>query len=442
MILRAGLRIGEDLELLRDLGGGATGQVWIALHRKLGIEVAAKFFHDPRYAGGADGRRRFARDARACARIDAPGLVRIFDYGLLRDGTPFVVMEKLDGETLSSRLERGPLSLGAVVPVVVQLARALGKAHEHGVVYRTLGPEDVMLCPWEGSLLVKLVDLGMRTADDGPDAAHEDLVALGLLAYEALTGERTEALAASGQWSSARPTACGKPQPPLVEAWLARALAADPQKGFASASDLAREFVEACSASHDAGPALASDADWKSVARAPSEPPVALGGDPPEPPAAQPSEPPPAVASAEASAPSEQPVAVDEAASDAPRSRPPDGRRRRSARSAGNAWMGLLLMTLAIFVGGSLGAATESCREEAGLGVAPATPPAAPADPGEPGASLATAPPLVAPATEPAAPPDVAAPEPTSPDPSAVPAARTKAGAAEKRFVGRTDYGF
>ena len=115
------------------------GTVWAARHAKLDTEVAVKFIAPDRQR--ADSAKRFAREARMAARVQSPHVVRVFDHGATEDGTMYIVMELLDGESLEARIEReGALAPAVVGKVVSQIAEALHAAHALGVVHRDIKP--------------------------------------------------------------------------------------------------------------------------------------------------------------------------------------------------------------------------------------------------------------------------------------------------------------
>ena len=106
MDLAPGMKVTPNIELVEPLGKGGMGAVWIADHQGLDIKVAVKFIdatlaEDPSLMG------RFKREAGAAARIRSPHVVQVFDHGQMIDGTPYIVMELLEGQPLSDRTKRG-----------------------------------------------------------------------------------------------------------------------------------------------------------------------------------------------------------------------------------------------------------------------------------------------------------------------------------------------
>ncbi|MBI4704352.1 MAG: serine/threonine protein kinase [Deltaproteobacteria bacterium] len=145
--VRAGRLVTGAVRLLRPLGEGAMGSVWVAEHTGLGTEVAVKFISGRWNLADPEIVARFHNEARAAARIKSPHVVQIHDHGLTEDGTPYIVMELLEGESLAERLDReGRLDLATATRIVEQVARALGRAHELGIVHRDLKPDNIFLC--------------------------------------------------------------------------------------------------------------------------------------------------------------------------------------------------------------------------------------------------------------------------------------------------------
>lgn len=157
-------RIGP-YRIVRQLGEGGMGTVFEAVHEQIERRVAIKVIL-PDYARDAEFTARFFNEARVVNRVGHPGLVQISDYGRLPDGTAYIVMEFLEGETLAKRLEQpgGKLSLPEVIQLGWQLADSLAAAHDKGIVHRDLKPENVMIVPdpyMANGERTKLLDFGI-----------------------------------------------------------------------------------------------------------------------------------------------------------------------------------------------------------------------------------------------------------------------------------------
>ena len=150
-------------QIANKIGEGGMGAVYSARHVSIEREVAIKFLARE-YAASSDLVLRFFNEARAAARIDHPGIVQIFDSGLLPDGTPYIVMELLKGESLSCRLRSSGSSTRQSMQVAWQVASAISAAHAVGIVHRDLKPDNVMLIPdpfIDGGERVKILDFGI-----------------------------------------------------------------------------------------------------------------------------------------------------------------------------------------------------------------------------------------------------------------------------------------
>ncbi|HTB74589.1 MAG TPA: serine/threonine-protein kinase [Polyangiaceae bacterium] len=223
--LHSGHVVGGRYELVRLLGRGSMGAVWLANHTTLGERVALKLMTTTEESSSVEDARtsaaRFRFEAQIAARLSRKTrhVVRVTDHG--HDGAvPYLVMELLEGQTLEKALLcRGPLSVGEVSALVSQIARGLEAAHAEGVLHRDLKPANVFLADsGEGRPVVKLLDFGVARRRPGqqfaapfatakglivgtpgymsPEQAaateidvRSDLWSLAAIAYEALTGE-------------------------------------------------------------------------------------------------------------------------------------------------------------------------------------------------------------------------------------------------------------
>lgn len=178
--------IGGKYRLVTELGTGAMGTVWSATHQTLGHHVAIKFLLRS-ITASIDARARFDREARLAARLGEASrhIARVIDHGVTDDHVPYLVMELLRGESLSSRLKRERrVSLRFAAHVVQQLARALHVAHSAGVIHRDLAPANIFLCtPEDGDdAYVKLLDFGIAKAESDGDTTAQGMV-LGTPSY-------------------------------------------------------------------------------------------------------------------------------------------------------------------------------------------------------------------------------------------------------------------
>jgi serine/threonine protein kinase len=159
--LVAGTFVTSDLQLLRPLTRGAMGSLWVAHHRTRKRQVAVKFVA-AKMARDRNALSRFQREAEAAAQIKNSNVVELLEHGATDDGTPYLVMELLDGETLGERLERcGALSLEAATAVLRQAGNALDAAHARGIVHRDIKPDNIFLVGKSDPPFVKVLDFGM-----------------------------------------------------------------------------------------------------------------------------------------------------------------------------------------------------------------------------------------------------------------------------------------
>jgi serine/threonine-protein kinase len=274
--LGPGLELGGAVRLVEKLGEGGMGSVWVAEHLALRTQVAVKFLA-PHMAQDAAAAARFRREATAAARVKSPHIVQIFDHGMSADFGPYIVMELLDGETVSDFVRRhGQLSLRSTVEIVSQLCKALAKAHALGIVHRDIKPDNVFLIDPEREIFIKLLDFGIaKSLNDelsvtstgtmmgtphymSPEQMlsskhvdfRADLWAVAVLAYHCLTGSVPFDGETFG--SIAIAVAQGNFAPPhqlrgvgslALDAWFVRALSRQPEHRFSSASELADTFA-------------------------------------------------------------------------------------------------------------------------------------------------------------------------------------------------------
>src|SRR5580698_2354570 len=274
--------------LLRLLGDGGMGSVFEAHHEGLGTRVAIKVLHADlsRRPGLIE---RFLREARVSAQIKSPNVVQVVDVESTEDGVAYIVMELLEGEPLSSVLEReGKVEVARACDYAVQILRALEAAHALGVVHRDLKPENVFVMATRGPLHVKLIDFGIAKAKEmdaqaknltvagivmgtpeymAPEQAHSadkvdarsDLFAVGVMLYEMIcgsrpvTGDDARLVALKVERGDVRPLVHAAPGvPPDLAGLVHRAMAPRPELRFGSASEM-RLALEAMTDKRAAG---------------------------------------------------------------------------------------------------------------------------------------------------------------------------------------------
>ncbi|AKT36426.1 serine/threonine-protein kinase [Chondromyces crocatus] len=212
--------ISDKYRVRAVIGEGGMGSVFEAEHMHIGRLVAVKVLH-PKEAEKKEAISRLEHEARIAGRIGHPNICEVYDIGRLPDGSPYLVMERLHGETLAQRIQNGgPLNPYEAADMMLQVLSALVAAHQRDVVHRDLKPENIFLSQRAGMLpLAKILDFGISklvgvedTAMDltqpgmvmgtpyymAPEQARGDrqidhrvdLWATGVILYESLTGQR------------------------------------------------------------------------------------------------------------------------------------------------------------------------------------------------------------------------------------------------------------
>src|SRR5882724_3491112 len=158
--LTEGAPVGE-YEIQNQIGEGAMGTVFSAIHPLIGKKVAIKVLK-PELCANQGSIDRFVHEAQAVNKIGHPNIVDVFSLGELPDGRAYMVMEWLRGEDLKTRLARGPVSVPDACDILDGIARALDAAHGKQIIHRDLKPDNVFLHKVDdGPLMVKLLDFGI-----------------------------------------------------------------------------------------------------------------------------------------------------------------------------------------------------------------------------------------------------------------------------------------
>jgi serine/threonine-protein kinase len=276
--------IAERYHVIRKLGEGGMGQVYLAEHVKMGRRSAVKVMH-PGMVHDADAISRFNREASNASRINHPNVAGIYDFGETADGLIYLAMEYVEGEPLTALVEAaGPLPAARAAEITRQTGEALAVAHEMGIVHRDLKPDNIMIAKnRDGSDCVKVVDFGIAKAAGNeaqkvtrtglvvgtpeymspeqlagdPLDGRSDIYSLGLVAFHMLTGAlpfpSETAQESMIMRLTERPRSLGemKPDtswPPEVQAAIDRALERDAKARFQSASEFGRRLSDAVKA--------------------------------------------------------------------------------------------------------------------------------------------------------------------------------------------------
>jgi len=269
-----GTVVAGTYEVTEVIGRGGMGAVWAARHLRLpGKRVAIKVLLGTSL--GEQSLARFRREAEIASRIGHPNIVEVLDFNTLSDGTPYQVLEFLDGESLGQRLRRGPIPQAETMELVLQIGSALRAAHRAGVVHRDLKPDNIFLCPTDSGGVVhnrvKILDFGIskirgsqtvQTQESiligtpqymSPEQAsgknqaidqRTDVFALGAIVYEmlagrpAFSGDSVVAVIMDVVQGTPTPlTALVPSLPAQVDRAVARALAKRPEERFTEIGD-------------------------------------------------------------------------------------------------------------------------------------------------------------------------------------------------------------
>ena len=297
MPLSTGTRL-DSFEIIAPLGAGGMGEVYRARDRTLRRDVAIKVL-PANWSRDPDRLRRFDLEAQAAATLNHPNIVSIFHVGHY-DGSPYIVTELLQGDSLRDRLHQGPVRVQQVLEWGMDLARGLGAAHDVGIFHRDLKPENLFVTK-DGR--IKILDFGLAKLDPVKTAsgdsttvtweqltipgqvlgtvgymapeqvrgeaadARSDIFAFGVILYEMLTGKRPFHRATSAETMTAilreePPTFSdsGVMVPPGLQRIVNRCLAKAPEQRFQHASDLgfALEAISETSSSGTRVPPIAA----------------------------------------------------------------------------------------------------------------------------------------------------------------------------------------
>ncbi len=306
--------------ILEQIGEGGMGSVWMAEHSMLGRRAAIKVLHRE-FSTRTEIVQRFFNEARAATAISDPGIVQIFDFGHHTDGSAYIVMELLAGETLDHRLRRlGRLALNDALRIMRQVASSLGAAHARGIVHRDLKPENIYLVPdpeVHSGERAKILDFGIAKLTGDPSMKtstslvmgtpmymspeqcrgsgqvdqRSDVYALGCVLFTLLAGSPPFNSDGAGELIAMH---LREPPPPLssripnvspdLDRLLLACMAKDPGQRFQSATDLAQALGALLGVNsnvgwtHKTGPQLPNAYPGTNPTPSPSSQPTTLAG--------------------------------------------------------------------------------------------------------------------------------------------------------------------
>lgn len=271
----AGVLVAGRYRLASKIGSGGMGTVWLAQDLSLDANCAIKLIEDDK-ATDAENRMRFEREAKVSAQLRSAHIVDVFDFGEW-DGTYFIAMEYLKGESLSERLERlGVLDFETTYRIVAHAARALTYAHAQGIVHRDLKPENIFLVQGYDEEVAKVLDFGIaqnhthvleskatlvgaflgtpcyvspEQSRGKPIDYRTDLWSLGVIAFECLTGHLPFYSETLGDLMALilyepipKPTTFNPALPLEIDTWWEHAAARDRTQRFQSAKEMADQL--------------------------------------------------------------------------------------------------------------------------------------------------------------------------------------------------------
>ena len=321
--LTAGTVLDGTYELIAELGAGGMGVVWRAKHLRLPKEVAVKVLRGV-LGSDTDVYARFRREAEIASQLGHPNIVEALDFNVLPDGSPYLVLELLRGQSLRQVVAQGPLPLERALVITSQIAAGLRAAHRREIVHRDLKPENIFLCQQEqeDAVLVKILDFGIskihtsqslqtregvlmgtphymapEQATGGAVDARTDQFALAAMAFEMVTGRGPffaeqplqvlyQVVHAEAPKASERRAGL----PPAFDAVLQRGLAKERSTRFENVTELAKALWEASgmvapreawallsSTTHDGVAVSSADSSMGSAPTIASEPPHMSG---------------------------------------------------------------------------------------------------------------------------------------------------------------------
>ena len=276
--------LADRYHIVRRIGEGGMGQVYLAEHVKMKRRSAVKVLHQG-LVNDPDAIARFNREASNASQIQHPNVAAIYDFGETADGLIYLAMEFVDGEPLTKVIEHdGALSATRAVEITRQVADALGAAHHLGIIHRDLKPDNIMIARGRGGEdVAKVVDFGIAKATRSEEQkvtrtglaigtpeymapeqlagdrldTRTDIYALGLVAFNMLTGQLPFPAVSSREAMIARLTDRPRtlaeikndvPWPAEVQTVMDRALATHPEERYAQAEEFAHDLVRAIAA--------------------------------------------------------------------------------------------------------------------------------------------------------------------------------------------------
>jgi serine/threonine protein kinase len=321
-----GVKVGGRYVIERELGRGGMGAVYLArdkpeLHSrpvvvKLLHEEALK--HDWVVA-------KFRQEIESLTRLDDPGVVGIFDAGMLDDGTPYLVMQYVEGTNLRAAMKPEGMDLVAAAEIIRQIGRSVAAAHEAGILHRDLKPENIMLrTKQSGEQQVKIIDFGIAKVKDSlsgpspltgmtvgtiaymspeqlsakPLTVASDIYSIGVIAYEMLTGRKPftpdsmfQLLEMQRAGVRIKPCDLRPSLPEAAQQVMLKALTFDPKDRYQNARKFSEELAAALTSGYEVGERTTQDRSADRTRRSESDLPKTVAAQPTQEGATQPAKP-------------------------------------------------------------------------------------------------------------------------------------------------------
>jgi serine/threonine-protein kinase len=272
--------IADRYRLVKKLGEGGMGEVYVAEHVHIEKRVALKLLR-PEVLSNQEAVTRFKQEARSASSIGHENIIEIDDFGTLPDGRVYLTMEYLAGAPLADMIEE-PLPLDRALSILIQTCRGLAAAHAKGIVHRDMKPENIYVTQKDGRDIPKILDFGIAKVSHGDGKEHltrtgaifgtpfymapeqalgqpidhrADIYAVGVIMYETFTGAvpfradsfmgiLTQHITAQPVPPSQQAMQHGRVVPPAIEHIILRAMAKNPADRFQSMNELAEAMTE------------------------------------------------------------------------------------------------------------------------------------------------------------------------------------------------------
>src|SRR5262250_1872864 len=276
-----GQLIGDRYRILRKIGEGGMGEVYVAEHIHIEKKVALKLLR-PEVLSNAEAVARFRQEARSASAIGHDNIIQIDDFGTMPDGRVYMAMEYLQGSPLNDLIAREPLPLPRALDILIQVGKGLAAAHAKGITHRDMKPENIFVTNKEGRDVPKILDFGIAKVSGGDTAQNltvagtifgtpfymapeqamggkmdhrVDIYAMGIILYEVFCGQvpfKAETfMGILTQHITMPPTAPsemagqnGRVCPHELEAIILKAIQKEPQERYQSMAELVNALLE------------------------------------------------------------------------------------------------------------------------------------------------------------------------------------------------------